>query len=65
MKQEFILWGIEPNKQAEGILYTKASTIEQAQTAKYMLETRYQCRAVRIQTIDFYTTPNFVQAINI
>ena len=65
MKREYILWGIEPSKQAEGILYTKASTMEQAQTAKYMLETRYQCRAVRIQTIDFYAAPNFVQAINI
>jgi hypothetical protein len=65
MKKEFILWGIEPSKQAEEILYTKASTMEQAQTAKYMLETRYQCRAVRIQTIDFYTAPNFVQALNI
>ena len=65
MKREFVLWGIEPSKKDETILYTKAGTMEQARTAKYMLETRYQCRAVRIQVIDFCTAPNFVQSINI
>jgi hypothetical protein len=67
MKNEYVIWGISPNKNFEEILYTKAKNLEQAETVVYMLETRYQCKKCRIQILNFNIDYNqdFSNSINI
>jgi hypothetical protein len=66
MEKEFVIWGIDPKNDYESILYTKATSLDQAKTVVYMLESRYDCKKCRIQVIDFNTDfkNDFINSIN-
>ena len=56
MKTEFVHWGIPKGKKDEEILYTKSRTLEGAEKIKEVLSSEFDCREVRIQTIEFSAT---------
>jgi len=56
MKTEFVHWGIPKGKKDEEILYTKSRTLEGAEKIKEVLSRDFDCREVRIQTIEFSAT---------
>ena len=56
MKTEFVHWGIPKGKKDEEILYTKSRTLEGAEKIKEVLSSEFDCREVRIQTIEFSVT---------
>lgn len=67
MKTEYVIWGIAPGKEYEEPLYTKANTMAAAREICETLKTKYGCRSLRVQVIDF-TESNlsrvFVNTIN-
>ena len=56
MKTEFVHWGIPKGKEDEEILFTKSRTLEDAEKIKEVLSSEFDCREVRIQTIEFSAT---------
>ena len=56
MKTEFVHWGIPKGKKDEEILYTKSRTLDNAEEIKEVLSSEFDCREVRIQTIEFSAT---------
>jgi len=64
MKNEFVIWGIAPNATEEDILFTKAETMEEAKHVINILTTQHNCKACRIQVIDFTKEINFLSIIN-
>ena len=56
MRTEFVHWGIPKGKEDEEILYTKSRTLEDAEKIKEVLSSEFDCREVRIQTIEFSAT---------
>ena len=56
MKTEFVHWGIPKGKKDEEILYTKSRTLDNAEEIKDVLSSEFDCREVRIQTIEFSAT---------
>lgn len=64
MKKEFVIWGIAPNMTDEDILFTNASTLEEAQRIISILTNKYNCKNCRIQIIDFTTGIDFTKTIN-
>lgn len=64
MKNEFVIWGIAPNTTEEGILFTKAESMEEAKRVINILTTHHNCKACRIQVIDFTKGIDFLSIIN-
>lgn len=64
MKNEFVIWGIAPNTTEEDILFTKAETMEEAKRVINILTTQHNCKACRIQVIDFTKGIDFLSIIN-
>mgnify|MGYP003626956516 CR=1 len=67
MNTEYIVWGIKPHETEEEILFTKATTLQEARKVSEILEERHKCTATRIQIIDFtacaskaWTNPNLI-----
>ena len=56
MKTEFVHWGIPKGKKDEEILYTKSRTLDGAKKIKEVLSSEFDCREVRIQTIEVSAT---------
>ena len=56
MKTEIVHWGIPKGKSDEEILYTKSRTLDNAEEIKEVLSSEFDCREVRIQTIEFSAT---------
>tara|TARA_R100000152_G_C6716729_1_gene143379 strand:+ start:625 stop:840 length:216 start_codon:yes stop_codon:yes gene_type:complete len=56
MKTEFVHWGIPKGKEDEEILYTKSRTLDNAEKIKEVLSSEFDCREVRIQTVEFSAT---------
>ncbi len=56
MRTEFVHWGIPKGKKDEEILFTKSRTLEDAEKIKEVLSSEFDCREVRIQTIEFSAT---------
>jgi|TARA_B100002019_G_scaffold18693_1_gene14503 hypothetical protein len=56
MRTEFVHWGIPKGKEDEEILFTKSRTLEDAEKIKEVLSSEFDCREVRIQTIEFSAT---------
>jgi len=56
MRTEFVHWGIPKGKKDEEILYTKSKTLEDAEKIKKVLSSEFDCREVRIQTIEYSAT---------
>ena len=56
MKTEFVHWGIPKGISDEEILYTKSRTLDNAEEIKEVLSSEFDCREVRIQTIEFSAT---------
>ena len=56
MRTEFVHWGIPKGKEDEEILFTKSRTLEDAEKIKEVLSSEFNCREVRIQTIEFSAT---------
>ena len=56
MRTEFVHWGIPKGKKDEEILYTKSRTLDNAEEIKEVLSSEFDCREVRIQTIEFSAT---------
>ena len=56
MRTEFVHWGIPKGKKDEEILYTKSRTLDNAEKIKEVLSSEFDCREVRIQTIEFSAT---------
>lgn len=64
MKTEYIIWGIAPNTTEEDILFTNAQSIEEAKNVINILTTKHNCKACRVQIIDFTKPINFLSIIN-
>ena len=56
MRTEFVHWGIPKGKEDEEILYTKSRTLDNAEKIKEVLSSEFDCREVRIQTVEFSAT---------
>lgn len=55
--KEYVIWGKKPNETDESLLLTKLdgqlmTDKGDAKKAKKLLETKYGCKDVRVQTID-------------
>lgn len=59
MNTEFVIWGIPAGECDEQLLYTKATTRQQAEQVKRILETKKGCTEVRIQSVDLDIAPDF------
>ena len=64
MNQEFVIWGVAEGEKDENILFTKATTINEAKSVIKVLETKYKCTNCRIQVIDFSAGIDFTKTIN-
>lgn len=66
MKKEFVIWGIDPKNDFESILYTKSTSLDEANRVLWLLESAYGCKNCRVQIIDFSTDfkNDFINAIN-
>lgn len=56
---EFVVWGIPPNGDSEKVLYTKATSMEQANRVAVVLKQKYDVTNTRVQVIDFTKDPDF------
>lgn len=66
MKREYVIWGIDPQNDFESILYTKATSLYEANRVLWLLESAHGCKNCRVQIIDFSTDfkNDFINAIN-
>ncbi len=55
---EYIIWGVKPNETEEEILYTKATTMDQAKKVIELLELVHKCTGTRIQTLNLGACPS-------
>lgn len=56
---EFVVWGIPPNGDSEEVLYTKATSMEQAKRVADVLKEKHGVTDTRVQVIDFTEDPDF------
>jgi len=56
--KEFVIWGIPPNKAEEELLYTKATTEEEAKVVMRNLVGVYGVTKARIQILDMSECPS-------
>lgn len=65
--KEYAIWGIPPQKKHEDLLLTEIKSIEEAKKQMRVLEVRYGCTELRIQTIDLFNGFNedFIKSINL
>ena len=52
MTKEYPIWGVPPNQTDETLLYTKATSMNEALRVKRILEQKHNCTNVRIQILD-------------
>ena len=50
---EFVVWGIPPNEEHETVLYTLATTLEEAKKVSALLVAKHGVTKAHIQVIDF------------
>ena len=67
-KAEFVIWGVPPKKKDEELLVAnvKGKPLTDKKQAQHILDVltdKYGITKGRIQTIDFKTDPNFLDAI--
>jgi hypothetical protein len=63
MNNEYIIWGKQSGNDKEEILYSKATSQEQAELWIKRLVSLYGVKDTRIQIIDFKTPINFIETI--
>lgn len=57
--KEFVIWGVPPNEEHENVLYTKATSLQEAIKISETLEKKHGCTNTRIQILDLSTPPDF------
>ncbi len=62
-KKEYAIWGIPKGESDEKLLYTKATTFEEAKTYASVLEGKYGATKTRIQVLDMQEKPDFTNSI--
>lgn len=60
-KEEFIIWGIAPGQTMEDVLFTQATTLNEAKRAANVLICKHGCKAVRIQVLKLSENFNFTK----
>ena len=68
--KEYVIWGIPKNENYETLLMEKfegkhITDLNMAKRLKEILETKYECKKVRIQTIDLTGEFDWMKAIDL
>tara|TARA_Y100000593_G_scaffold4019_1_gene7863 strand:- start:9794 stop:10006 length:213 start_codon:yes stop_codon:yes gene_type:complete len=56
--KEFVIWGVPPNKTDEELIYTKATSKEDAETVMKIFTEQYGLTKARIQVLDLNECPS-------
>ena len=64
MNNEYVIWGKQQSNDFEEVLYTKATTLKEAQHWIKKVGAFYSIKDARIQVIDFATPVNFGLTLN-
>jgi len=56
--KEFVIWGIPPNKTEEDLLFTKATSVKDAEDYVKILTEQYGVTKARIQVLDLNECPS-------
>ena len=67
MKNEYIIWGVPPDRNHEDLLMNKIYTFADAKKYKKICEDKHKCKEVRISYVDFSkkdVDEMFLKAVN-
>ena len=56
--KEFAIWGVPPNKTEEDLIYTKATSMEEAEEYVKIFTEQYGLTKARIQVLDMTECPS-------